>query len=377
MKHITRGAFFILVSLCAPVATFAAGPATVDLLSAGSFTIVSQTGITDTGSHSSSINGNIGSSPITAAAMDSVFCSEITGTMYGVDAAYVGSGITTCFAGNPPLSNKTLVDTAVLDMGTAYTDAAGRIIPDGVELYAGNLGGQTFTPGLYTWSTDVTIPTDVTLSGGANDVWIFQIAGNLDIASGASVPAGIKVQLQGGAQASNIFWQVGGVAGVTLGTYSTFNGNILAAKQIVLQTGAVLNGRALSQTQVTLDSNNVSYPVYIAPAVPVPVVVVSTSHSGGNNRNRINTTDPALVSSSVTAASQVNTVVTGALAVGPTLDQILAPIANMYPSFPDTGFSPKEVSRALILIPMGLLFGLIIFSRAISAQKRSTGHDVQ
>jgi len=243
-----------------PVAALAAGPAPVNLLSAGNFTILSETGITDTGSHSSAITGNIGSSPITAAAMNDVFCSEITGTIYGVDAAYVGSGVTTCFAGDPPASNKTLVDNAVGDMLTAYNDAAGRTLPTATELGGGNIGGMTLAPGLYKWSTDVSIPTNLTLSGGPNDVWIFQIAGNLSIASGGSVPAGIKVVLAGGAQASNVFWQVGGVTGATLGTYSTFNGNILSAKQVIIQTGAVLNGRALAQTQVTLDANVVTVP---------------------------------------------------------------------------------------------------------------------
>ena len=256
-----------LVSLIVmgPGVTYAAGPAAVDLLSisTNNFVILSKTGVTNTGSHTSAITGNVGSSPITAAAMDNVFCSEITGTIYGVDAAYTGSGTTTCFAGNPPLANKTLVDNAVLDMGTAYTDAAGRTTPDGTELYAGNLGGQTFAPGLYKWSTDVTIPTNVTLSGGANDVWIFQIAGNLSIASAGDIASGIKVVLSGGAQASNVFWQVGGATGATLGTYSTFNGIILSAKQVIIQTGAVLNGRALADTQVTLDANPVSAPVSV------------------------------------------------------------------------------------------------------------------
>jgi len=246
------------IGLIGPVASFAAGPAAVDLLSAGNFVILSETGITNTGSHASVVTGNIGSSPITAAAMNDVFCSEIAGTIYGVDAAYVGNGNQTCFAGNPPLANKTLVDNAVLDMKTAYDDAASRTLPDATELGAGNIGGMTLAPGLYKWSTDVTIPTDVTLSGGANDVWIFQIAGDLSIASGGSVPAGVKVVLTGGAQASNVFWQVGGPTGATLGTYSTFNGTILSAKQVIMQTGAVLNGRALAQTQVTLDANPVT-----------------------------------------------------------------------------------------------------------------------
>ncbi len=247
-----------LLGVSTPLVVLAAGPAPINLLSASNFSILTQTGITDTGSHSSSITGNVGSSPITAAAMTTLFCSELSGTMYGVDAAYVGSGNQACFAGNPPLSNKTLVDNAILDMGAAYTDAAGRTLPTATELGAGNIGGMTLAPGLYKWSTDVTIPTNLTLSGNANDVWIFQVAGNLDIASAGSVPAGIKVILAGAAQASNVFWQVGGATGATLGTYSTFNGTILSAKQVILQTGAVLNGRALAQTQVTLDAARVS-----------------------------------------------------------------------------------------------------------------------
>lgn len=259
--------FFVLagVGLVNPATAQAAGPAPVNLLSAGNFVVLSKTGITNTGSHTSAITGNIGASPITAAAMNNVYCSEIVGTIYGVNAAYTGSGATGCFAGNPPLANKTLVDNAVADMGTAYADAAGRVGTTATELGAGNIGGLTIAPGLYKWSTDVTIPTDVTLSGNANDVWIFQISGNLSIAAGGSVPAGTKVVLAGGAQAANVYWQVGGGTGATLGTYSTFNGNILTAKQVIMQTGAVLNGRALAKTQVTLDASQVTLATLVLP----------------------------------------------------------------------------------------------------------------
>jgi len=253
--------------------TTAAGPLPVNLMSAGNFVILSKTGITNTGSHTTAIVGNIGASPITAAAMSGVFCSEITGTIYGVDAAYVGSGDQTCFAGAPPAPNKTLVDNAVWDMENAYTNAAGRTNPTATELGAGNIGGMTLAPGLYKWSTNVIIPSNVTLAGGANDVWIMQIAGNLNIASGGSVPAGVKVLLSGGAKAANVFWQVGGGTGATLGTYSTFRGNILTAKQIIIETGAVLNGRALAQTQVTLDAASVSVPTSM-PGFPPDTTIV-------------------------------------------------------------------------------------------------------
>jgi hypothetical protein len=137
-------------------------------------------------------------------------------------------------------------------MLTAYTDAAGRPTPDYTELGTGNLGGKTLTPGLYKWTTNVTIPSAVTISGGANDVWIFQISGNLIMSSA------VNVTLSGGAQAKNIFWQVAGQA--TFGANSHFEGIILSMTGITLQTGASMNGRALAQTAVVLDKNIVKQP---------------------------------------------------------------------------------------------------------------------
>jgi hypothetical protein len=138
---------------------------------------------------------------------------------------------------------------AVSDMEAAYTDAAGRA-PGVTELGAGNIGGMTLAPGVYKWSTGVTIPTDVTLAGNSNNVWIFEIAQNLDISSGQ------HVTLSGGAQAKNVYWVVAGQT--TLGTGSVFNGNILDQTAIVAKTGAVLHGKALAQTAVTLDANTVN-----------------------------------------------------------------------------------------------------------------------
>jgi hypothetical protein len=241
------------------------GPTPVDLLSVGTnnFVILATSQITD--ANLGSITGNIGLSP---AAGSNVFvsCAEmvVPGKIYEVDATYAVTGFASCAmpgtAGTG--ANKTLVDNAVGDMGTAYTAAAGKTLPDRTELGTGNISGMTLAPGLYKWSNSVLINSNVTLSGGANDVWIFQIAGDLSIASCASCSsatdaAGIKVVLSGAAQASNVFWQVGGGTGATLGTYSTFNGNILSAKQVVIQHGAVLHGRALAGTQVTLDANTV------------------------------------------------------------------------------------------------------------------------
>ena len=240
---------FGLFGFARPTPARAAGPAIVNLLTSGNFVILSKTGITNV--PTSAVTGNIGTSPITGASITGVGCSEITGSIYTVDASGPSCRIV----------NPSLLSTAVSTMEAAYTDAAGRAGPDGTNIGAGTLvAGTTFTPGLYKWTTAVNITGTTTLSGGADDVWIFQIAGNLDIASAGNIASGVHIELTGGAKASNVFWQVGGLTGATLGTYSTFNGTILTAKQIIMQTGAVLNGRALAQTQVTLDQNTVSLP---------------------------------------------------------------------------------------------------------------------
>jgi hypothetical protein len=275
-----------VLSFAGPISTVhAAGPLPVDLLSitTNNFAVLARTTITDVST--SSITGNVGLSGGTGFAIKPS-CSELTGTnkIYDVDGTYAGgfdSNVSCLMAG--PGANKTLVDNAVLDMGTAYGDAAGRTLPDGTNLGAGvsdkDIGGLTFAPGLYKWDNSVLINSDVSLSGGASDVWIFQIAGDLSVDSKGTIPLGIKVLLSGGAKAENIFWQVGGGTGATLGTYSTFNGTILSAKQVVLLTGAVLNGRALADSQVVLQKNTInSSPVSLA-TLHVIKLVVNESHT--------------------------------------------------------------------------------------------------
>jgi hypothetical protein len=140
----------------------------------------------------------------------------------------------------------------VLDMKAAYTDAAGRSNPDFTELRRGDIGGMTLAPGLYKWGTSVGITKDITLSGTSNQVWIFQISGNLLELSG------VTVHLKGGAQAKNVFWQVAGLT--MLGTTSHFEGILLCKTLIAVQTHASINGRLFSQTAVTLEMNKVTQP---------------------------------------------------------------------------------------------------------------------
>lgn len=216
------------------------GQAPVSLGRAGTFAILTKTGITDV--YASSITGDVGTSPITGAAL-LLTCGEVSGKVYTVDAA----GPLPCTTTSPKL-----LTAAIGDMGFAYADAAGRSTPDFSELGAGEIGGLTLVPGLYKWGSGVSISTNVTLSGGPNDVWIFQIAGTLKQASAT------RITLAGGALPKNIFWQAAGVAAI--GTTAHFEGVLLAKTMIAVKTGASASGRLMAQTAVTLEQNAITQP---------------------------------------------------------------------------------------------------------------------
>ena len=225
----------------------AAGPAAVNLGTAGNFVVLAKTGISTTGT--THVTGDIGVSPAAANAITG-FALVAPPTTFTTSALVTGK----VYAADYDSPTPTYMTTAVSDMEAAYIDAAGRTAGVGpfLNVGGGTVAGQTLAPGVYTWGSNVTITTDLTLSGGANGVWIFQIAGTLDIATGKNII------LAGGALAKNIFWQVAGA--VTLFPTSHFEGNILAKTNIAMQTGATLNGRLLAQTAVTLDANTISAP---------------------------------------------------------------------------------------------------------------------
>jgi hypothetical protein len=222
------------------------GPAPVRLGTAGSFVVLAKTGISTV--PASVITGDIGVSPVSESYMTGfsqtnhtgyATSPQVTGFMYAANMA-------------PPTPAK--MTTAISDMQTAYTDAAGRAagIGPNLNLGAGTLNGVTLAPGTYTWGTGVSITGNITVAGAASDVWIFQVAGTLNESSGKSVI------LAGGVQAKNIFWQVSGA--VTLGTNSHFNGILLGKTGITLQTGATMTGRALAQSLVALQQATVATP---------------------------------------------------------------------------------------------------------------------
>ncbi len=215
----------------------------VDLGAAGDFAILAKSGITTTGV--TSVVGNMGISPAQASAITGFGLVLPAGSAFSTSSLVNGKVYAPGYA--PPTPANLI--TAVSDMEAAYDDAAGR--PAGVtELGAGTLTGLTLVPGVYSWSSAVTIPTNLTLSGGPTGVWIFQIAGTLTTA------ADTQIILSGGAQARHVYWQVAGAT--SLGARSQFKGIILDATAVSMGSGARVDGRLLAQTAVTLIANTIN-----------------------------------------------------------------------------------------------------------------------
>jgi hypothetical protein len=220
------------------------GPAPVFLGTAGNYVLLAKSAISTV--PASVITGDIGLSPAAESYMTGFSQTkatgystspQVTGFMYAADMT------------PPTPSNMT---TAVSDMETAYNDAAGRSDSVISNLNGGTLNGQTLAPGLYKWGSTLNITGNITIAGTANDVWIFQITNNLTVSSS------VEIILSGGAKAKNIFWQVAEIA--SLGTGARFEGIILSKTEVRMLTGASLNGRALAQTQISLDQATVTKP---------------------------------------------------------------------------------------------------------------------
>ena len=211
---------------------------------AGTYAILAESAVSDV--PTSAITGDVGLSPA-AASYITGFALTRAGTKW--TAPQVVGGV---YAANNDPPTPMNLTTAVANMQTAYADAAGRPTPKFLNLGAGAIGGLSLTPGLYKWTTNVTIPTDIAITGAPNDVWIFQISGNL------SMSAAKKMTLSGGARPKNIVWQVAGAA--DLGTTSHAEGIILSKTAITLETGASINGRLFAQTAVSVAGATVTAP---------------------------------------------------------------------------------------------------------------------
>jgi len=236
------------LALLVAVASSAQAATAVGLGTADTFVVLAGEGVTNTGA--TTLSGDLGTSPnpsVTGAA-DITFAS---GTNYA--------------DGGPTAQAK-------LDLGTAYDNAAGQgpTIP-----IAADLVGLTLVPGVYNSASQVSLSGALTLDAqnDPNAVWVFQAGSDLIVSSAA------VVNLINGAQACNVFWQVGSSA--SLGTSASFIGTIMALTSITLDTGATVQGRVLARNgTVTLDTNTITRAVCAAPTTPqvtaVPTGAVAT-----------------------------------------------------------------------------------------------------
>ena len=225
----------------APGPTVCTGAACVSLGTASNFVILAEDAITDANVPSSAVTGDVGLTPASGTFIG-LTCAEVTGgVIYTVDPA------------GPPcrVPDAARLTAAKNDGIAAFFDAKGRA-PDFVGLGAGNIGGRNLGPATYKWNTAVVIPTNLTLTGGPNDVWIFQIA-----PQNLSVSSGVQVILAGGALPQNIFWETNFA---DLGANSQFKGVILADNAVVMRTGASIIGRVLAGSVANLDRNTVTQP---------------------------------------------------------------------------------------------------------------------
>jgi cell division septation protein DedD len=220
--------------------------APVGLGTAASFAVLAGTTVTNTGP--SSISGDLGVSPGTA----------VTGFPPGT----VSNGTIHSADG--------VADGAQSDLTTAYNDAAGRSPTANVPAFIG--AGQTLAPGVYKASSSLDVGGSLTLDAGGdpNAVFIFQAPSTLVTDSASSVI------LTNGAQACNVFWQVGSSA--TLGTNSAFTGSVLALTSISVETGDTIAGRALARNgAVTLDDDTITSSTCATTPPPTPTPTSTTS----------------------------------------------------------------------------------------------------
>lgn len=242
--HANRLAFGLACALALTLLTPAARAVPIiDLGTAAGFSILAGSTITDAGGASTIVSGDVGLYPTTGAAIGLTSSQVLAGTIYAAE------------------TSGALLNGAQNDLTAAYNDAAARPVTIDFGDVDNQLGGQILFPGVYRFGHAATANLIGTLTldanGDLNPVWIFQATSDLVTAAGAPGAAGSNVVLINGADACDIFWQVGSSA--TIGTYSDFVGHIMADQSISLQAYATLEGSALARVAaVTLDHNTIT-----------------------------------------------------------------------------------------------------------------------
>lgn len=216
----------------------------VNLGTAANYVLLAQSGLTTTGA--TSITGDVGLSPVTAAAMTGFGETLAAGGSYSTSSLVQGKIFNNDYAAPTPAT----LNRAIADQRVAYNDAVSRTNPDYVEFSIN--GPITLQPGLYKWVAAMSVGGTITLSGSSSSVYIFQVGGALTFLESTNII------LSGGVLPSNVFWQGNGAVVLNIG--ARVQGNLLGLSSFALNNGATLKGRIMAQSTCTLIANTISPP---------------------------------------------------------------------------------------------------------------------
>ncbi len=332
----------------------------VQLGTAAPFAVLAGTAVSDV--PTSSITGNVGLSPTGGASITGLTQLEVTGSIYSTDGAGPGGTV----------NNPALLTTAKNDLTTAYVAAAGQ--PPTSTFSAGDnqLGGQTLTAGVYAFghasTANITAASPLVLNGlgDPNSVFVFQASSDLVTASNS------VVQLENGAQACNVFWEVGSSA--TLNSGSTFVGTLMALTSATLNSGATVQGRILARNgAVSLNANTITVPSTCATtttttttSTTTPTGTTATTTPAGTGGKGT----PAGTGGTGTGSSAGSITTTGSIgsgegstgsgsAAGVSGTSAVVPVGAPHTGFGGAAHSPDDgligLGTVALLVPAGLL----------------------